>query len=57
MPRGQSLGLHVFTRRTFNCSSNAADEMCATMGGRAAEKISTILQFKNNSKTMVTVYG
>ncbi|WP_121967111.1 ATP-dependent zinc metalloprotease FtsH [Myroides sp. N17-2] len=69
VPRGQSLGAawYLPTERQIVRTEQMLDEMCATMGGRAAEKIvfdkistgalSDLEKVTKQAKAMVTVYG
>jgi len=69
VPRGQSLGAawYLPAERQIVRTEQMLDEMCATMGGRAAEKIvfdkistgalSDLEKVTKQAKAMVTVYG
>lgn len=69
VPRGQSLGAawYLPTERQIVRTEQMLDEMCATMGGRAAEKIifdkistgalSDLEKVTKQAKAMVTIYG
>lgn len=69
VPRGQSLGAawYLPAERQIVRTEQMLDEMCATMGGRAAEKItfdkistgalSDLEKVSKQAKAMVTVYG
>ncbi len=69
VPRGQSLGAawYLPAERMIVRTEQMLDEMCATMGGRAAEKIifdkistgalSDLEKVTKQAKAMVTVYG
>lgn len=69
VPRGQSLGAawYLPAERSIVRTEQMLDEMCATMGGRAAEKIvfdkistgalSDLEKVSKQAKAMVTVYG
>lgn len=69
VPRGQSLGAawYLPEERLIIRSDQMLDEMCATMGGRAAEKVifgkistgalSDLEKVTKQAKAMVTIYG
>lgn len=69
VPRGQSLGAawYLPEERQIVRTEQILDEMCATMGGRAAEKIifdkistgalSDLEKVTKQAKAMVTIYG
>ncbi len=69
VPRGQSLGAawYLPAERQIVRTEQMLDEMCATMGGRAAEKIvfdkistgalSDLEKVNKQAKAMVTIYG
>lgn len=69
VPRGQSLGAawYLPAERQIVRTEQMLDEMCATMGGRAAEKIifdkistgalSDLEKVTKQAKAMVTIYG
>ena len=69
VPRGQSLGAawYLPAERSIVRTEQMLDEMCATMGGRAAEKIvfdkistgalSDLEKVAKQAKAMVTIYG
>jgi AFG3 family protein len=69
VPRGQSLGAawYLPTERLIVQTEQMLDEMCATLGGRAAEKVifnkistgalSDLEKVTKQAKAMVTVYG
>ena len=69
VPRGQSLGAawYLPEERLIVRTEQMLDEMCATMGGRAAEKVvfnkistgalSDLEKVTNQARAMVTVYG
>jgi len=69
VPRGQSLGAawYLPEERQIVRSEQMLDEMCATMGGRAAEKVifdkistgalSDLEKVTRQAKAMVTIYG
>lgn len=69
VPRGQSLGAawYLPEERQIVRTEQMLDEMCATMGGRAAEKVtfnkistgalSDLEKVTKQAKAMVTVYG
>ena len=69
VPRGQSLGAawYLPAERMIVQTEQMLDEMCATMGGRAAEKVmfnkistgalSDLEKVTKQAKAMVTVYG
>jgi cell division protease FtsH len=69
VPRGQSLGAawYLPEERLIVRTEQMLDEMCATMGGRAAEKIifdkistgalSDLEKVTRQAKAMVTIYG
>lgn len=69
VPRGQSLGAawYLPAERMIVQTEQMLDEMCATMGGRAAEKImfdkistgalSDLEKVTKQARAMVTVYG
>ncbi|SDG54936.1 ATP-dependent zinc metalloprotease FtsH [Psychroflexus sediminis] len=69
VPRGQSLGAawYLPEERQIVRSEQILDEMCATMGGRAAEKVifnkistgalSDLEKVTKQAKAMVTIYG
>lgn len=69
VPRGQSLGAawYLPSERMIVQTEQMLDEMCATMGGRAAEKImfdkistgalSDLEKVTKQARAMVTVYG
>lgn len=69
VPRGQSLGAawYLPAERQIVRTEQMLDEMCATMGGRAAEKVifdkistgalSDLEKVTKQAKAMVTVYG
>ncbi|WP_121666427.1 ATP-dependent zinc metalloprotease FtsH [Mesonia aquimarina] len=69
VPRGQSLGAawYLPEERLIVRTEQMLDEMCATMGGRAAEKVifnkistgalSDLEKVTKQAKAMVTVYG
>jgi cell division protease FtsH len=69
VPRGQSLGAawYLPEERQIVRTEQILDEMCATMGGRAAEKVifnkistgalSDLEKVTKQAKAMVTVYG
>lgn len=69
VPRGQSLGAawYLPAERSIVRTEQMLDEMCATMGGRAAEKIifdkistgalSDLEKAAKQAKAMVTIYG
>lgn len=69
IPRGQSLGAAWYTpeERQIVHTEQMLDEMCATMGGRAAEKLifdristgalSDLEKVTRQAKAMVTIYG
>lgn len=69
VPRGQSLGAawYLPAERSIVRTEQMLDEMCATMGGRAAEKIifdkistgalSDLEKVTKQAKAMVTIYG
>ena len=69
VPRGQSLGAawYLPEERKIVQTEQMLDEMCATMGGRAAEKLifnkistgalSDLEKVTKQAKAMVTVYG
>ena len=67
VPRGQSLGAAWYLPAENDCSNGTVDEMCATLGGRAAEKIifdkistgalSDLEKVTKQARAMVTVYG
>jgi cell division protease FtsH len=69
VPRGQSLGAawYLPTERQIVRTEQILDEMCATMGGRAAEKVvfnkistgalSDLEKVTKQAKAIVTVYG
>ncbi|MBW2961744.1 ATP-dependent zinc metalloprotease FtsH [Mesonia aestuariivivens] len=69
VPRGQSLGAawYLPEERLIVRTEQMLDEMCATMGGRAAEKIifnkistgalSDLEKVTKQAKAMVTIYG
>ena len=69
VPRGQSLGAawYLPEERMIVRTEQMLDEMCATLGGRAAEKIifnkistgalSDLEKVTRQAKAMVTVYG
>ncbi|MEL6305581.1 MAG: ATP-dependent zinc metalloprotease FtsH [Bacteroidota bacterium] len=69
VPRGQSLGAawYLPEERLIVRSEQMLDEMCATMGGRAAEKVifnkistgalSDLEKVTKQARAMVTVYG
>lgn len=69
VPRGQSLGAawYLPEERMIVRTEQMLDEMCATMGGRAAEKIifdkistgalSDLEKVTKQAKAMITVYG
>ena len=69
VPRGQSLGAawYLPEERMIVRTEQMLDEMCATLGGRAAEKVvfdkistgalSDLEKVTRQAKAMVTVYG
>ncbi|MGB1184671.1 MAG: ATP-dependent zinc metalloprotease FtsH [Schleiferiaceae bacterium] len=69
VPRGRSLGAawYLPEERQITTSEQMLDEMCATMGGRAAEKVvfgkistgalSDLEKVTKQARAMVTVYG
>ncbi|MEY2962831.1 MAG: hypothetical protein RL754_92 [Bacteroidota bacterium] len=69
VPRGRSLGAawYLPEERQITTSGQMLDEMCATMGGRAAEKVvfdeistgalSDLEKVTKQARAMVTVYG
>ena len=69
VPRGRSLGAawYLPEERQITTSDQMLDEMCATMGGRAAEKVifdkistgalSDLEKVTKQARAMVTVYG
>ena len=69
VPRGQSLGAawYLPEERQITTSEQIKDEMCATLGGRAAEKIifdkistgalSDLEKVSRQATAMVTIYG
>ena len=69
VPRGQSLGAawYLPAERQIVRTEQMLDEMCATMGGRAAEKVifdkistgalSDLEKVNKQAKAMVTIYG
>ncbi|HBS12950.1 MAG TPA: peptidase M41 [Flavobacteriaceae bacterium] len=69
VPRGQSLGAawYLPAERMIVQSEQMLDEMCATMGGRAAEKVmfdkistgalSDLEKVNKQAKAMITIYG
>ncbi len=69
VPRGQSLGAawYLPAERQIVRTEQMLDEMCATMGGRAAEKVifdkistgalSDLEKVTKQAKAMVTIYG
>ena len=69
VPRGRSLGAawYLPEERQITTSEQMLDEMCATMGGRAAEKVvfdnistgalSDLEKVTKQAKAMVTIYG
>lgn len=69
VPRGQSLGAawYLPEERLIVRTEQMLDEMCATMGGRAAEKVifdkistgalSDLEKVTKQAKAMVTIYG
>ena len=69
VPRGQSLGAawYLPEERMIVSTEQMLDEMCATLGGRAAEKVifdkistgalSDLEKITRQAKAMVTVYG
>jgi cell division protease FtsH len=69
VPRGQSLGAawYLPEERLIVRTNQMLDEMCATMGGRAAEKVifneistgalSDLEKVTRQAKAMVTIYG
>ena len=69
VPRGQSLGAawYLPAERMIVQSEQMLDEMCATMGGRAAEKImfdkistgalSDLEKVNKQARAMITIYG
>ncbi len=69
VPRGQSLGAawYLPAERSIVRTNQMLDEMCATMGGRAAERIifdqistgalSDLEKVTKQAKAMITIYG
>ncbi|HAK70082.1 MAG TPA: peptidase M41, partial [Cryomorphaceae bacterium] len=69
VPRGRSLGAawYLPEERQITTTEQMLDEMCATMGGRAAEKVvfdnistgalSDLEKVTKQAKAMVTIYG
>lgn len=69
VPRGRSLGAawYLPEERQLNSTDQMLDEMCATMGGRAAEEVmfgrittgalSDLEKVTKQARAMVTVYG
>jgi len=69
VPRGRSLGAawYLPEERQLNSSAQILDEMCATMGGRAAEEVifgrittgalSDLEKVTKQARAMVTIYG
>ncbi len=69
VPRGQSLGAawYLPAERMIVQSEQMLDEMCATMGGRAAEKVmfdkistgalSDLEKVNKQARAMITIYG
>lgn len=69
VPRGQSLGAawYLPEERQITTSEQLLDEMCATLGGRAAEKVifdkistgalSDLEKVSRQASAMVTIYG
>ena len=69
VPRGRSLGAawYLPEERQITTAEQLFDEMCATMGGRAAEKVifdkistgalSDLEKVNKQAKAMITVYG
>ena len=69
VPRGRSLGAawYLPEERQLNSSEQILDEMCATMGGRAAEEVifgrvttgalSDLEKVTKQARAMVTIYG
>jgi len=69
VPRGRSLGAawYLPEERQLNSSEQMLDEMCATMGGRAAEEVmfgrittgalSDLEKVTKQARAMVTIYG
>jgi cell division protease FtsH len=69
VPRGQSLGAawYLPEERLIVRPDQMLDEMCATMGGRAAEKVifdtistgalSDLEKVTKQARAMVTIYG
>jgi cell division protease FtsH len=69
VPRGRSLGAawYLPEERQLNSTAQMLDEMCATMGGRAAEEVmfgrittgalSDLEKVTKQARAMVTIYG
>ena len=69
VPRGRSLGAawYLPEERQLNSTNQLLDEMCATMGGRAAEEVvfqeittgalSDLEKVTKQAKSMVSIYG